>query len=106
MEFLIRFYAPSFIFGGKKFVGPKLFGISYKPKAQLCLIDPRQQYSGNLYMLYRAQSWKHIKKRLVSRNLETQEVNDLGITGSRYSFVDPYVESLVLLGKSDLAVTY
>ena len=37
-----------------------------------------------------------MKKRLVSRNLETQEVKDLGITGSRYSFVDPYVESLVL----------
>ena len=39
------------------------------------------------------------KKRLVSRNLETQEVKDLGITGSMYSFVDPYIESLVLLGK-------
>jgi len=46
------------------------------------------------------------KKRLVSRNLETQEVKDLGITGSKYSFVDPYIESLVLLDKPDLAVTY
>ena len=46
------------------------------------------------------------RKRLVSRNLETQEVKDLGITGSKYSFVDPYVESLVLLDKPDLAVTY
>ncbi|XP_050247294.1 F-box protein At3g07870-like isoform X5 [Quercus robur] len=45
------------------------------------------------------------KKRLVSRNLETQEVKDLGITGSKFSFVDPYVESLVLLDKPDLAVT-
>ncbi|XP_065623764.1 F-box/kelch-repeat protein At3g06240-like [Quercus suber] len=46
------------------------------------------------------------RKRLVSRNLETQEVKDLGITGSKYSFVDPYVESLVLLDKPHLAVTY
>ena len=45
------------------------------------------------------------KKQLVSRNLETQEVKDLGITGSKYSFVDPYIESLVLLDKPDLAVT-
>uniref|UniRef100_A0A7N2LIA5 F-box domain-containing protein n=1 Tax=Quercus lobata TaxID=97700 RepID=A0A7N2LIA5_QUELO len=46
------------------------------------------------------------EKRLVSRNLETQEVKYLGITGSKFSFVDPYVESLVLLDKPDLAVTY
>ncbi|XP_030929412.1 F-box/LRR-repeat protein At2g43260-like [Quercus lobata] len=52
------------------------------------------------------ETYKKKKKRLVSRNLETQEVKDLGITGSKYSFVDPYVESLVLLDKPDLAVTY
>ncbi|XP_065623771.1 F-box protein At3g07870 [Quercus suber] len=46
------------------------------------------------------------RNSLVTRNLETQEVKDLGITGSKYSFVDPYVESLVLLDKPDLAVTY
>ncbi|KAM3696594.1 hypothetical protein ACB098_06G052100 [Castanea mollissima] len=46
------------------------------------------------------------KKRLLSQNLETQEVKDLGVTGSKYSFVDPYVESLVLLDKPDLAITY
>ena len=61
-----------------------------------------QKLLGRVARLY----WKHIKKRLVSQNFETQEVKDLGITGSRYSFVDPYVESLVLLDKSDLAVTY
>ncbi|XP_023887758.2 F-box/kelch-repeat protein At3g06240, partial [Quercus suber] len=46
------------------------------------------------------------RNSLVSRNLETQEVKDLGITRSTYSFIDPYVESLVLLDKPDLAVTY
>ncbi|XP_030952899.1 F-box/kelch-repeat protein At3g23880-like [Quercus lobata] len=46
------------------------------------------------------------KKRLISKDLETKEVKDLGITGSKYSFVDSYVQSLVLLDKPDLANPY
>ena len=44
---------------------------------------------------------------LVSEDLETQETKDLKIIGCKYSFVDAYVESLILLDKStNGVVTY
>ncbi|KAL4619576.1 hypothetical protein ACB092_06G089800 [Castanea dentata] len=44
--------------------------------------------------------------QLVSRHLESQEIKDLRITAYGYTFVDYYVESLVLLDKQNLADTY
>ncbi|KAF3951642.1 hypothetical protein CMV_022732 [Castanea mollissima] len=44
--------------------------------------------------------------KLVSRGLETQEIKDLGMAGSYNTFVDSYIESLVLLDKANHAVTY
>jgi len=43
---------------------------------------------------------------MVSRGLETQEINDLGIARSYNTIVDSYVESLVLLDKTNHAITY
>ena len=44
---------------------------------------------------------------LVSEDLETQETKDLKIIGCKYSFVDAYVKSLILLDKStNGVVTY
>ena len=44
---------------------------------------------------------------LVSEDLETQETKDLKIIGYKYSFVDAYVKSLILLDKStNGVVTY
>ena len=37
--------------------------------------------------------------KIVSRDLETQEIKDLRIVGNCHTFVDSYVESIVLLDK-------
>ena len=44
--------------------------------------------------------------KLISRGLETQEINDLGIARSYNTWDDSYVENLVLLDKTNHAVTY
>ncbi|KAM4105678.1 hypothetical protein ACB094_04G010100 [Castanea mollissima] len=45
--------------------------------------------------------------QLVSQDFESKEIKDLGIIGYKNTFVDPYVESLVLLDKaSNRVVTY
>ena len=47
-----------------------------------------------------------LKEQLVSCDLESQKIQDLGITGYEYTFAGSYVESLVLLDKPNRAVTY
>uniref|UniRef100_A0A2N9HG47 F-box domain-containing protein n=1 Tax=Fagus sylvatica TaxID=28930 RepID=A0A2N9HG47_FAGSY len=47
-----------------------------------------------------------LKEQLVSCDLESQEIKDLGIAGYGYTFAGSYVESLVLLDKPNRAVTY
>ncbi|KAM3690873.1 hypothetical protein ACJW31_09G152400 [Castanea mollissima] len=45
--------------------------------------------------------------QLISQDFESKEIKDLGIIGYKNTFVDPYVESLVLLNKaSNGVVTY
>uniref|UniRef100_A0A2N9GGF9 F-box domain-containing protein n=1 Tax=Fagus sylvatica TaxID=28930 RepID=A0A2N9GGF9_FAGSY len=47
-----------------------------------------------------------LKEQLVSCDLESQEIKDLGIAGYGYTFAGSYVESLVLLDKPNRAVSY
>uniref|UniRef100_A0A2N9GG53 F-box domain-containing protein n=1 Tax=Fagus sylvatica TaxID=28930 RepID=A0A2N9GG53_FAGSY len=44
--------------------------------------------------------------QLVSQDLESKKIKNLGMTGYGYTFAGSYVESLVLLDKPDRAVTY
>jgi F-box interacting protein len=49
---------------------------------------------------------ENLREQLVSCDLESQKIKDLGIAGYGYTFAGSYVESLVLLDKPNLAVTY
>lgn len=46
------------------------------------------------------------KGQFVSLDLETQHIKDLRTIGDKCTFVDSYVESLVLLNKPNCAFTY
>ena len=49
---------------------------------------------------------ERLREQLVSCDLESQKIKDLGIAGYGYTFAGSYVESLVLLDKPNHAVTY
>uniref|UniRef100_A0A2N9GNG7 F-box associated domain-containing protein n=1 Tax=Fagus sylvatica TaxID=28930 RepID=A0A2N9GNG7_FAGSY len=49
---------------------------------------------------------ENLREQLVSCDLESQKIKDLGIAGYGYTFAGSYVESLVLLDKPNRAVTY
>uniref|UniRef100_A0A2N9GGV9 F-box domain-containing protein n=1 Tax=Fagus sylvatica TaxID=28930 RepID=A0A2N9GGV9_FAGSY len=49
---------------------------------------------------------ENLREQLVSCDLESQKIKDLGIAGYGFTFSGSYVESLVLLDKPNRAVTY